>query len=166
MSVERQDIYTIGTVARLAGVSVPTIRLYEREGLLIPKRTSSNRRMFDERDVKRIECIRQMVHDNHLTFAGIRRLFALVPCWELKGCCADDKRLCSAYRSTELPCWAIENTICRQKGIDCRTCEVYNAVSSCEFIKDFLKKIGEYDSQEIIEVIKEQRGKANRTKKS
>ena len=43
-----QRLYTIGEAADLMGVSVPTIRMYEREGLIIPLRKASRHRLFAE----------------------------------------------------------------------------------------------------------------------
>lgn len=46
--------YTIGQLAKLAGVSARTLRHYEDEGLLHPSRTDSNYRVYRERDARRL----------------------------------------------------------------------------------------------------------------
>jgi len=51
---------TVGRVARMGGVGVPTLRFYERAGLLPkPARTSSNYRLYSDDAVKRVRFIRR-----------------------------------------------------------------------------------------------------------
>lgn len=77
----------IGTLARRAGVKVPTIRYYEQIGLMPPApRTVSNRRLYGQEDVQRLAFIR---HGRDLGFEidEIRQLIALAdepghPCAE------------------------------------------------------------------------------------
>ncbi|MBX9934317.1 MAG: helix-turn-helix domain-containing protein [Methylobacterium sp.] len=71
------QIMPIGRVAKLTGVKVPTIRYYEEIGLLpAPPRTDSNRRTYDDSDVRRLKFIR---HARELGFdpEAIRELLAL-----------------------------------------------------------------------------------------
>ncbi len=77
----------IGALATAAGVKVPTIRYYESVDLLPePVRTDSNRRIYGDRDVRRLSFIR---HARELGFEveAIRELLALAdepqrPCAE------------------------------------------------------------------------------------
>lgn len=49
----------IGELAKRAGLNVPTLRFYEREGLLAkPARTRSGYRAYEQRDLERIRLIR------------------------------------------------------------------------------------------------------------
>lgn len=53
--------YTIGELARLAGVSVKTLRVYERKGLLFPQRNRQNGyRVYTEEAVRELEKIQLM----------------------------------------------------------------------------------------------------------
>src|SRR3954451_3041640 len=78
----------IGALARETGVKATTIRFYEDIGLLPrPPRTESNRRTYDEPDVKRLRFIR---HARELGFEvdAIRQLLSLAdhpdrPCREV-----------------------------------------------------------------------------------
>ncbi|UUP16975.1 MerR family transcriptional regulator [Nitratireductor thuwali] len=68
---------TIGEASRRSGVKVPTIRFYERIGLLpAPARSEGNRRQFDDNDLNRLKFIR---HARELGFdmADIRELLAM-----------------------------------------------------------------------------------------
>lgn len=68
---------SIGRAAERSGVKVPTIRYYEEIGLLqAPSRTASNRRLYDEHELKRLAFIR---HARELGFEvdAIRTLLSL-----------------------------------------------------------------------------------------
>ncbi len=52
--------YTIGQLAKLAGVSARTLRYYEDEGLIHPLRTSTNYRIYHEKDARRLAQILAM----------------------------------------------------------------------------------------------------------
>ena len=51
----------IGQVAQMLSVSVPTLRMYEREGILIPWKSTGGTRYFDKQDIDWIRCIRRMI---------------------------------------------------------------------------------------------------------
>jgi len=52
-------MHTIGEVARLTGLKIPTIRFYEAEGLVpAPPRTESGRRLYADAAVRRLAFIR------------------------------------------------------------------------------------------------------------
>lgn len=67
----------IGAVAELTQIKVPTIRYYEEVGLL-PKlaRTSSNRRIYTEADVRRLRFIRQ-ARELGFDLEAVRHLLSL-----------------------------------------------------------------------------------------
>lgn len=67
----------IGDAARSTGIKVPTIRYYEEIGLLKrAPRTSSNRRMYDVEDVRRLRFIRH-ARDLGFDIQAVRELIAL-----------------------------------------------------------------------------------------
>ncbi|RHW44907.1 MerR family transcriptional regulator [Bombilactobacillus bombi] len=51
MKSNLQKTFTIGEFAQLVGLSTYTLRFYEQEGLIIPKRDDANRRYYTEQDV-------------------------------------------------------------------------------------------------------------------
>ena len=56
-----KKLYTIGQLAKLAGISTKTLRVYERKGLLIPERNDENKyRMYGEEAVRTLEKIQLM----------------------------------------------------------------------------------------------------------
>ena len=52
--------YSIGEFSRLTNLSVHTLRYYEHENLIMPKRNSSNRRCYSDKDLAWIEFIKRL----------------------------------------------------------------------------------------------------------
>ena len=96
-------LFTIGVVAKMADISVQSLRLYEKEGLMIPFKTETGRRMYSRHDLERIACIRKMIVQQGLNFNGIRKIFSLIPCWEFKGGLDTQCRACPAYYKADAP---------------------------------------------------------------
>ncbi len=65
-------VYIISVAAELAGVHPQTLRMYERRGLLTPKRTSGNTRRYSERDIDRIQMIQELTQDGGLSLVGVK----------------------------------------------------------------------------------------------
>ena len=56
-----KKLYTIGQLAKLAGISTKTLRVYERKGLLLPERNADNSyRLYGEEAVRTLEKIQLM----------------------------------------------------------------------------------------------------------
>jgi len=128
-------IYTISSTAEMLGISVPTLRMYEKEGLIIPYKKESNQRRYSQNDLSRIRCIRDAINKDKISIAGIKRLMALNPCWDIIKCSAEDRSQCAAIKDHTKPCWAHNHTtgICGTK--DCRECIVYFDLMHCDSIK-------------------------------
>lgn len=131
---DEEPLITIGVAAQKLGIAVPTMRMYEKAGLIIPHRNSSGRRMYSITDIERISCIRKLIKEESLNLAGIRRLMALIPCWQLKPCSEEKKSQCPAFRSHKKICWMFPQTLCNNDNENCRTCPVY--LNSCENIEN------------------------------
>jgi len=63
--------YYISEVAAKYNIHPQTLRLYEREGLLIPTRTKGNTRVYTDKDLKRLESILSLSRDMGVNLAGI-----------------------------------------------------------------------------------------------
>jgi MerR family transcriptional regulator/heat shock protein HspR len=124
----------IGAVARHFDISVDLLRLYEREGLLIPLKSAKGTRYFTERDYPWIATVLRLVREGRLNFAGIRRLLALLPCWEIRKCEAGRRHECGVIGAAS-PCWMNHN--CCDPD-DCYACDVYRAACQCENLKVFV----------------------------
>lgn len=73
---ERGELYPIGEVARLLGVSRSLLRLWEREGLISPLRTAGGHRFYTGEDVLRLRRVAHLRRVDHLNAAAIRRELA------------------------------------------------------------------------------------------
>ena len=131
-----EPVYTIGITAKKVGVSPETLRLYEREGLLLTHRTDTGRRLYSQKDLEWIACIRRQIKEHHLNLAAIRRLLALIPCWELKPCTVKERNGCPAYTSNDQVCWNLNIADARCVQEDCRTCSVYQEASKVGHLKE------------------------------
>jgi len=120
-----EAVISIGTAAKMVGLSVSALRKYEHEGLLLFYRTPTKRRLLSRADIDRIKMIQHLINDVGLNMVGIRRILALLPCWDLKPCTDEDHQKCLATNDLTQPCWMNNKTECRAKGIDCRECNVY-----------------------------------------
>lgn len=125
----------IGEVARHFGISVDLLRLYEREGLLIPIKSPKGTRYFTERDYPWIETLLRLVRAAGLNFAGIRHLLALLPCWQIRSCAEGHKADCAIVAEGSDPCW-VGKKCCNP--VDCYNCGVYRAAGNCENLKQML----------------------------
>ena len=69
---EERAVYIISVAAELSGVHPQTLRMYERKGLLAPKRTSGNTRRYSERDIARIQMIQELTQRDGVSLAGVK----------------------------------------------------------------------------------------------
>jgi MerR family transcriptional regulator/heat shock protein HspR len=63
--------YMISAVAEMYEIHPQTLRLYEREGLLLPSRTDGNTRFYTDEDLERLEFILSLARDLGVNIAGI-----------------------------------------------------------------------------------------------
>ena len=69
-------VFVISVAAELAGVHPQTLRIYEREGLVRPKRTTANARRYSERDIQRLLEIKRLTGDG-INLAGVAAVLEL-----------------------------------------------------------------------------------------
>ena len=73
----RKGYYSISIVAKMLDVHQQTIRQYEKEGLISPKRTEGGTRLFSEEDVDRLEQICHITHKMGVNIAGVEMILKL-----------------------------------------------------------------------------------------
>jgi MerR family transcriptional regulator/heat shock protein HspR len=120
-----QRLYTIGEAADLIGVSVPTIRMYEREGLIIPLRKASRHRLFAEADLRRIQHLRKFINADKVSIAALRKTMAEIPCWKIMNCPETARATCRTGADAGFPCWLSSGKTWQCKSDECRECKVY-----------------------------------------
>ena len=62
--------YVISVAAQILGVHPQTLRLYEREGLVEPKRSGGKIRLYSESDIEKVRCIMRLTNDLGVNLAG------------------------------------------------------------------------------------------------
>lgn len=78
MKIKRKKGYfSISAVAKMFSVHQQTIRLYEKEGLICPKRSDGNTRLFSEEDVDHLEEIIYLTHQLGINLAGVDMILKL-----------------------------------------------------------------------------------------
>jgi DNA-binding transcriptional MerR regulator len=134
-------LYPLRVAAELSNTSVYALRQYVDLKLILPHKTKSNRRLYSQTDLTRIHCIRTYLDVYKLNIAGIKAMFAQVPCWLLKPCSADDQAQCDAYTAIAEPCWCAsqKGPACRDQ--DCRLCSVYRLSENCQDLKTLFKRL-------------------------
>ncbi|EEP59817.1 heat shock protein transcriptional repressor HspR, partial [Sulfurihydrogenibium yellowstonense] len=68
---KEEPLFMIGTVAKMYNIHPQTLRLYEREGLLVPSRTKGKTRMYSEKDLERLEFILFLTRELGVNLAGV-----------------------------------------------------------------------------------------------
>ncbi|NCO83830.1 MAG: MerR family transcriptional regulator [Nitrospirae bacterium CG_4_10_14_3_um_filter_44_29] len=67
---KKQPVYVISVVAEMLGVHPQTLRMYEREGFVIPRRTK-RLRLYSEEDVERLNFVLSLTKELGVNKAGV-----------------------------------------------------------------------------------------------
>ena len=69
--------YMISIAAELVGMHPQTLRIYENKGLINPKRTRGNTRVYSEADLERLRLIQRLTSELGLNLAGVEVVLRL-----------------------------------------------------------------------------------------
>jgi MerR family transcriptional regulator, heat shock protein HspR len=69
--------YMISVAAELVGMHPQTLRMYEQKGLVRPKRTAGNTRLYSEADLDRLRLIQRLTTELGLNLAGVEAVLGL-----------------------------------------------------------------------------------------
>ena len=72
-----RGVYMISVAAELAGMHPQTLRIYEARGLITPKRSPKNTRLYSQGDVERLRRIQELTGELGMNLAGVERVFEL-----------------------------------------------------------------------------------------
>ena len=72
-----RGVYMISVAAELAGMHPQTLRIYESRGLITPKRSPKNTRLYSQEDVDRLRRIQELTTELGMNLAGVERVFEL-----------------------------------------------------------------------------------------
>jgi MerR family transcriptional regulator, heat shock protein HspR len=73
----RRGVYMISVAAELAGMHPQTLRIYESRGLITPKRSPKNTRLYSREDVDRLRRIQELTGQLGMNLAGVEKVFEL-----------------------------------------------------------------------------------------
>jgi len=77
LSLDR-PIYTISVASEILQTHPRTLMMYEHLGLVIPKRTSTNRRRFSQRDIRKLQAIQTLTRVHGVNLNGARYVLRLL----------------------------------------------------------------------------------------
>jgi MerR family transcriptional regulator/heat shock protein HspR len=71
-----RPLYIISVAAELVNMHPQTLRLYERRGLVAPKRQGKNR-LYSQHDIERLIYIQQLTQELGINLAGVEKIIRL-----------------------------------------------------------------------------------------
>ena len=75
--MDERPRYMISVAAELVGMHPQTLRIYEAKGLVRPKRTPGNTRLYSEADLERLRLIQRLTGRLGLNLAGVETVLRL-----------------------------------------------------------------------------------------
>ena len=78
MEQNNEPRYVISVAARILGTQTYTLRYYERIGLIEPRRSQGNIRLYSDRDIDLLRRVRTLVEDMGVNLAGVEVILRLV----------------------------------------------------------------------------------------
>jgi MerR family transcriptional regulator/heat shock protein HspR len=76
-TIDERPRYMISVAADIVGMHPQTLRIYEAKGLVTPKRTPGNTRLFSEADLERLRLIQRLTTELGLNLAGVELVLRL-----------------------------------------------------------------------------------------
>ncbi len=74
---EERGGFMISAAAELAHMHPQTLRMYDARGLIAPKRSPKNTRLYSQRDVERLRRIQRMTSEEGLNLAGVETVLEM-----------------------------------------------------------------------------------------
>ncbi|HEX9021256.1 MAG TPA: helix-turn-helix transcriptional regulator [Nitrospirota bacterium] len=77
MAAREHRLYMISVVSEMLGIHPQTLRLYEREGFIKPKRSGGNTRLYSEEDIERLEMVLRLTRELGVNLAGVEVILSM-----------------------------------------------------------------------------------------
>ena len=77
MVVWGHKLYMISVVSEMLGIHPQTLRLYEREGFIKPKRSGGNTRLYSDDDIEKLEMILRLTRELGVNLAGVEVILSM-----------------------------------------------------------------------------------------
>lgn len=75
---KHEPVYLISVAARLCDMHPQTLRMYERIGLIRPRRINQKNRLYSEADIERLRQIQRLTRDLGVNLAGVEIILDLL----------------------------------------------------------------------------------------
>lgn len=75
--MDERPRYMISVAAELVGMHPQTLRIYEAKGLVRPRRTAGNTRLYSEADLERLRAVQRLTTELGLNLAGVETVLRL-----------------------------------------------------------------------------------------
>lgn len=72
-----KPLFMISVVADMLDIHPQTLRLYEREGLVVPKRTSGNTRLYSQDDIDKLRRVLRLTRELGVNLAGVEVILSM-----------------------------------------------------------------------------------------
>lgn len=77
MVAREHRLFMISVVSEMLGIHPQTLRLYEREGFIKPKRSGGNTRLYSEEDVEKLEMVLRLTRELGVNLAGVEVILSM-----------------------------------------------------------------------------------------
>jgi MerR family transcriptional regulator, heat shock protein HspR len=77
VNLRKRPVFMIGVASDLIGVHPQTLRMYEQKGLLRPRKSLKNTRLYSQEDVELGRYIQRLTQEMGMNLAGVRTILDL-----------------------------------------------------------------------------------------
>jgi MerR family transcriptional regulator, heat shock protein HspR len=75
--LRKRPVFMIGIASELIGVHPQTLRMYEQKGLLRPRKSIKNTRLYSQEDVELGRYIQKLTQEMGMNLAGVKKVLDL-----------------------------------------------------------------------------------------
>lgn len=75
--MRKRPVFMIGIAAELIGVHPQTLRMYEQKGLLCPRKSLKNTRLYSQEDIELGRYIQKLTQEMGMNLAGVKKILDL-----------------------------------------------------------------------------------------
>jgi MerR family transcriptional regulator, heat shock protein HspR len=77
VNLRKRPVFMIGIASELIGVHPQTLRMYEQKGLLRPRKSLKNTRLYSQEDVELGRYIQRLTQEMGMNLAGVKKVLDL-----------------------------------------------------------------------------------------
>ena len=91
-----EPVYPIGIASKLLEVCLDTLRIWEKKGLIKPKRLGKNR-YYSQSDMDKLKYIKSLIQEKKINIEGVKAMLTTTMCWDIKKCHLKERKVCPVY---------------------------------------------------------------------